>query len=188
MPNDPQPRQKPNGHADAAPPPDGRHVRAPKSPRRRRTRLTKSEWQEMVETRKHFEWVFKSITIGVFILMTLMSVVLTFIGQLYNDRFDLVVAARMLQVSLGMVLGATCMLLGVLLSWLGISSAFRLVMGTEESLPGFRTSLSSTGPGIALIIGGIALIALCIWKEPSYERRLTPIDPSPPAAPIFNPA
>jgi hypothetical protein len=123
------------------------------------------------ELKRDFKWVFKFVTVSVFVVIIVMSFALTASGFVFQDRLSLVIATRMLQLSLGMILGAACLVFGVLLSWFGIESAFRLGAGQSESSHGFRVALSSASPGIALIVGGVILIGICLWKEPEYERR-----------------
>jgi hypothetical protein len=67
---------------------------------------------------------------------------------------------RLVQVSLGMIVGFFTIFLGVLVSWLGIESNYKL----SGEYSGASTTLASASPGILLILCGTILLGICLTK------------------------
>lgn len=97
-------------------------------------------------------------------------------------------AARLIQVSLGMMIGFFTIFLGMLAAWMGIESRFNLA----GQAPGYGVTLASASPGILLILAGTFLVGICLIKpieiiqsrveetaEPTVRRAQTMEGPPP---------
>lgn len=124
----------------------------------------------MLGPRANLETTFKIMVNGIFVMIVMTAAVVVVMGFLPAQDFRKIIIVRLIQISFAMILGAACIIFGVLLSWLGIDAAFS-VTGERSSEPGsMRLAFSSTSPGIALILGGIVLIGMAIFKDVSYEE------------------
>jgi hypothetical protein len=91
----------------------------------------------------------------------------------FTDRpaVEKALLVRLVQISFGMILGSSCVILGVILSWLGITASVK--MNAEgEAAARARFGLQSTSPGVVLSLGGIVLIAASLYKEVAYKEDL----------------
>ena len=70
-----------------------------------------------------------------------------------------------------MFLGISCVFIGVIISWLGITSAYAL-RATGIGQTGF--TLQASSPGVICMIGGITLIALSLYKDIHYKETMSP--------------
>ncbi len=74
---------------------------------------------------------------------------------------------RLVQISLGMMIGFFTVFLGVIVAWMGIESKFRL---TGES-GGSSLTMASASPGILLIVSGTIMLAICLLKPMGMTIR-----------------
>jgi NAD/NADP transhydrogenase beta subunit len=90
-------------------------------------------------------------------------------------------AVRLMQVTLGMVIGLAVTFLGVVVAWFGLTEDVNL----EVDAPKAKGKLAAAGPGALLVICGTLLILMCIHKEfRIYDTKPIPTIDSP----IDNPA
>jgi hypothetical protein len=124
------------------------------------------------------------------ILLYSVSVILmlaTFIGifmtiETKGDRLGQVFLVRMLQITLGIVIGSTLTFLGMLTAWFGLTDEF--TGESESSL--IKLKLVAASPGALLIIAGTLLIYVCVTKEVEYTQSSPGIDMTPVAKSINN--
>src|SRR4051812_27251948 len=101
---------------------------------------------EMMKVRKEFAPVFKGVIFSV-LLMIILSVVSTLL--VIFSKNDAAVAAlfvRLIQITFGMILGASCVFFGVIVSWLGITAVHDINAGIENSGLKSHANLQSVGP------------------------------------------
>ena len=98
-----------------------------------------------------------------------------------DDPFQLLYfAARLMQITLGMLIGTAVTLLGVILAWFGITGKVDV---SVESSP-VKARLVSASPGALLVLCGTAIIMTCILLPFSIETKSEGVDVEPiPAAP-----
>jgi hypothetical protein len=110
------------------------------------------------------------IMIGLY-LVSIFGMIATFITILWKvdtgDRIGQIFVVRMLQVTLGMVIGSTMTFLGMVTAWFGLSDE----MSGEGEAKEFRLKLAAASPGALLIITGTILIFICVTKEVSYSQN-----------------
>jgi hypothetical protein len=125
---------------------------------------------QMLATRKSFAWWFKWGLI-VFPLLMVLTIGFTFYLILREKAAtETALYVRLMQITLGMIFGAACVFFGVLLSWLGIQESF--AFGGQGG--NAQMQLRGTGPGIALIVGGVVLIGASLYKEVHYQETVEP--------------
>ena len=78
---------------------------------------------------------------------------------------------RLMQMTLGMLIGLAVTFLGVVAAWYGMKESFQM----EAESTNWAGKLASTGPGALLVICGTILIYTCIQKE----FRITDAEPIP---------
>lgn len=131
---------------------------------------------ELVEVRKTFAWTFKVVMIAVFaaIILTELAMFSAAVSKnLTPTSTEKALVIQLIQVGFAMFLGAVCVFLGVMVSWLGITSVF--AMGAKVRLASSEKtdiSLRSAGPGIILLIGGMLLIGVSLFKPIRYQETI----------------
>jgi len=125
--------------------------------------------QEMLKIRKDLKALFWIIIISVLVMLgaTVGVMLLLSFSQLKAVEKGLIV--RLIQISFGMTLGAACVFFGVMVSWLSITASYTFGGELEKG----KLNLQSTSPALALIVGGIILIGVSLYKEVKYTE--TPI-------------
>ena len=92
-------------------------------------------------------------------------------------------AIRLMQVTLGMVIGLAVTFLGVVVAWFAVTEAMQVEVNSE----GLKGKLAAAGPGALLVICGTILVFTCINKEfriydttpiPEFEDISTGDNPS----------
>jgi len=124
----------------------------------------------MLPTRISFAPLMKGVIKGVLILISVVIVGTLLLIFCQKGTTETALYVRLMQITLGMILGATCVFLGVLVSWLGIQEGFKFSgQGATAQM-----QLAGTGPGIALIVGGVILVAASLYKEVRYQETVEP--------------
>jgi hypothetical protein len=133
--------------------------------------------------RKAFGWGFLVVTILIAILIG--SAIILMFTVAVNTHFaplDKSLIARLLQITFGMIFGAACLFLGITVAWFGVSASFSVNADTDA--PGWRgkLALTSASPGIILILGGILLVTLAMYRPINYFENSvnTPQPAGPP--------
>lgn len=120
--------------------------------------------REMLAARKGFAFVFKGIVVMIVALIAVTVFAATYVIVADTEMFapsDKAIVAKLIQITIGNVLGASALFLGVVLSWLGVTATVHL-NATSEKVGG-SFGLSTTSPGVVLIIGGCCLLALALY-------------------------
>lgn len=111
------------------------------------------------------------IMIGLY-LVSICGMITTFTAILWRvdtgDRIGQIFVVRMLQVTLGMVIGSTMTFLGMVTAWFGLTDE----MSGEGEAKEFRLKLAAASPGALLIITGTILIFVCVNKDVSYSQGM----------------
>jgi hypothetical protein len=130
---------------------------------------------ELIEIRKTFTGIFKSMLILIFIsvIITLVGIVIVAVSRdVTPTATEKALVVQLIQVGYGMFLGVVCVFLGVMVSWLGITSAYAFGAKGKSGVVGGDLSLKSSSPGIVLMVGGIILIALSLFKPIKYGETI----------------
>ena len=127
---------------------------------------------EMMLDRRMFAPIFKW-TVGAMVSMICVTIVmLILLGFVRMDYMQKIIIVRLLQVSFGMVIGAACVILGVVLSWMGVTAAFAAEASAKTVGQHGRMSLVGTSPGILLILGGVVLISVSLYRPVEYREQV----------------
>ena len=107
----------------------------------------------MMKARQSFETIFKGMLLFILVIIAI-NVVFTLwvLALAYHpgtDWFGMILAARFAEIIFGMILGACALVLGVLLSWLGVTAASDLRIASSGKLPGVSLQTSAPGPAHA---------------------------------------
>lgn len=109
------------------------------------------------------------IMIGLY-LVCILGMVITFASILWkvrtDDRIGEIFLVRMLQITLGMVIGSTMTFLGMLTAWFGLNDE----MSGEAEVKDLRLKLAAASPGALLILTGTFLIYVCVSKEVEHTE------------------
>lgn len=89
-----------------------------------------------------------------------------------NDLVGQTFAVRLMQLTLGMIIGLSTTFLGVMLAWYGVREAVELDFARAD----VRGKMAAAGPGALLALCGTVLIWTCIHKEIRVEDRGTGLD------------
>lgn len=119
----------------------------------------------LLMARKAFAWAFLGTVIVVILLIIATVVMLLIIATGDDPALDKSLIARLLQIAYGMVAGSACLFLGSTLAWFGINASFAL---SGEVGGNTKLALSSASPGIALIVGGLILIGITLYRPIDY--------------------
>lgn len=89
-----------------------------------------------------------------------------------NDTAEKMALASSVQVAFGMIIGYVCIYIGLMMTWFGIEAAYS-VQGTigAEHAKG-EISLRSASPGLLFALGGMILIAACLYKPIEYKAEV----------------
>jgi hypothetical protein len=79
-----------------------------------------------------------------------------------------ILAIHLVQISLGIFLGMTCLFLGAAMSWFGITGTYTI--GAEGG--GTKLNVQGTSVGIILLVGGIVLTGLTLQKSATSYYEL----------------
>lgn len=103
-------------------------------------------------------------------LVSISGMIVTFTAILLkvdtSDRVGQIFVVRMLQITLGMVIGSTMTFLGMVTAWFGLTDE----MSGEGEVKDLRFKLAAASPGALLIIAGTILILVCVNKDVSYSQ------------------
>ncbi|MGD0653104.1 MAG: hypothetical protein ABSA16_02060 [Thermoguttaceae bacterium] len=116
------------------------------------------------ETVKLWQEPFIRITIYLFgfILVAGAAILLTIVIKMGMQTLqEQMFGIRLMQLTLGIVIGLAMILLGTLLSWFGVKESTQM----EVRSTGIAAKLGTAGPGAVLVICGTVVICLCIQKE-----------------------
>jgi len=119
---------------------------------------------------------YKILVIAIPVLIGFMLFLLTGglgIAKYTIDRLALVAS---LQIGLGMFLGFMCLYFGVMMTWIGIESAYDLT-GSAEAPAGRKAAfaLHTAAPGLLFGLVGAILIGLSLYK-PIEFKETRPVD------------
>ena len=131
---------------------------------------------EFIETRRRFAGFFVVIIGAVFVLVTASVAVMLWIVAVSDLRpTEKALTVQLLQVGLGMILGFASMAFGVAITWVGVTTPFRLRAAGGPSERRSQLLLESAGPGLVLLLGGLILIGVSLYKPIKYsEMDYTP--------------
>ncbi|TWT95186.1 hypothetical protein Pla108_33290 [Botrimarina colliarenosi] len=87
-----------------------------------------------------------------------------------NNLHGQLFAIRLMQVTLGMVIGLSTTFLGIVAAWFGLTENAAL----EGSSGAISAKMAAVGPGALLILCGTLIVYTCINKE-FYHQSLEPI-------------
>ncbi len=92
-----------------------------------------------------------------------------------SDTAEKMALAASIQVAFGMFIGYVCVYIGLMMTWFGIEAAYSFTgaVGAHEAKG--EVSLRSASPGLIFAVGGMVLIAACLYKPIVYQA----------AAPIY---
>ena len=96
------------------------------------------------------------------------SITLTFIVRSVPNEtlVDQTFAIRLMQVTVGMVIGLSTIFFGVAVAWFGVTES---VEAEVKSSP-LTGKVAAAGPGALLVVCGTFLIYICIQKEFTITR------------------
>ena len=125
----------------------------------------------MLDMRRGFAPLFWGLIVSTIVLLVANVGVIIFVFlSVRFDDLEKVLIAKLVQVSLGMLLGASCIFLGVLLIWLGIAAPLTLNLQSEAEAVKGNLVLKTASPGVALSMGGIVLIGVSLYRPVDYSR------------------
>lgn len=87
-----------------------------------------------------------------------------------NSLREQAFAVRLMQVTLGMVIGLATTFFGIIAAWFGVTET----AGAELDSTNVRGKLAAAGPGAVLVICGTFLTYICIQKDFVIEES-TPV-------------
>ena len=93
-----------------------------------------------------------------------------------DDMHGQLFAVRLMQVTLGMVIGQSTTFLGIVAAWFGLTEE-STVEGTAKDI---SAKVAAAGPGAILIVCGTILVYACISREFTHQS----FEPVPTAEPI----
>ncbi|MEM8670479.1 MAG: hypothetical protein AAGG48_23335 [Planctomycetota bacterium] len=88
-----------------------------------------------------------------------------------DDLHGQLFAVRLMQVTLGMVIGLSTTFLGIIAAWFGLTEE----VNVEGSSADATAKLAATGPGAILILCGTLLVYTCINRDFQHQS-LEPIN------------
>jgi len=89
-----------------------------------------------------------------------------------SDTVEKMALASSVQVAFGMIIGYVCVYIGLMMTWFGIEAAYTLTgaVGAEQTKG--EISLKSASPGLIFALGGMILIAVCLYKPIEYKADI----------------
>jgi len=129
--------------------------------------------QAMLEERTLLGPIFRRTVYGIILTLVVAIITLILLAVVPMENSSKVVISKLLQVSFGMVLGAACVIFGVVLSWLAVASAPLTVSVENDASPRkTRLDLATASPGMLLILGGIVLAGISLYRPVEYNEKL----------------
>jgi hypothetical protein len=100
-----------------------------------------------------------------------------------RDTTEKMALAASVQVAFGMVIGYVCVYVGLMMTWFGIEAAYSVKgsLGAQEAKG--EVSLQSASPGLLFALGGMVLIAVCLYKPIEYKAKVPVTERDIPTAP-----
>jgi len=120
--------------------------------------------QQMMDTRKRLESLFRLVVILSVALIIITLCVALRIPFSSDSAMEKALLVRLVQITFGMVLGSSCVFFGVVVAWLGITAGFSLNAVGQP----IRLGIQSSSPALALIVGGIILIGVSLYKQVDF--------------------
>lgn len=125
----------------------------------------------MLSVRKTFAPFFIRLVGASFFMIAFAVVAEIVIVFLYQSRHsdvrlafgEKILILHIIRTSLGMLLGLVAIALGVVMSWVAVEAPFRLNANAGSNLGSPTVSLNSIGPGISLMLGGMAMIVASLY-------------------------
>ena len=97
-----------------------------------------------------------------------------------HDPFVLVYfAARLMQLTLGMLIGLVLTVLGVIMAWFGVTQDVDVSVESSTA----KARLVSAGPGALLVVCGTTIILFCVSLKLEVSTRST----APDVQPVYTP-
>ncbi|MBS9405391.1 hypothetical protein KG088_17425 [Halomonas sp. TRM85114] len=89
-----------------------------------------------------------------------------------DDTAEKMALASSVQVAFGMIIGYVCIYIGLMMTWFGIEAAYSVqgALGAEHAKG--EISLRSASPGLFFALGGMILIAACLYKPIEYRAEV----------------
>lgn len=115
------------------------------------------------------------------ILFALLLVMIIATPAVTRDTAEKMALAASVQVAFGMIIGYVCVYIGLMMTWFGIEASYDVKAGVGTGGSKGELSLTSASPGLLFALGGIILIAVCLYKPIVYESqvpvRKVPLEP-----------
>lgn len=109
------------------------------------------------------------------IVTLLFAVFLIFIigtQKVTADTTEKMALAASVQVAFGMVIGYVCVYVGLMMTWFGIEAAYSAKGSLDAEKAKGEVSLQSASPGLLFALGGMVLIAVCLYKPIEYKSKV----------------
>lgn len=100
-----------------------------------------------------------------------------------SDTVEKMALASSVQVAFGMIIGYVCVYIGLMMTWFGIEAAYTFTgtVGAEHAKG--EIGLKSASPGLLFALGGMILIAACLYKPIEYKAEVPITEIDIPATP-----
>jgi hypothetical protein len=92
--------------------------------------------------------------------------------QVTSDTTEKMALAASVQVAFGMVIGYVCVYVGLMMTWFGLEAAFSVTGSLSAQEAKGEVSLRSASPGLLFALGGMVLIAVCLYKPIEYKATV----------------
>jgi hypothetical protein len=92
--------------------------------------------------------------------------------QVTSDTTEKMALAASVQVAFGMVIGYVCVYVGLMMTWFGIEAAYAVTGSLSAQEAKGEVSLRSASPGLLFALGGMLLIAVCLYKPIEYKATV----------------
>jgi len=87
------------------------------------------------------------------------------------DTTEKMALAASVQVAFGMFIGYVCVYVGLMMTWFGIEAAYTVKGSLDAYKANGQMSLQSASPGLLFALGGMVLIAVCLYKPIEYKAK-----------------
>jgi hypothetical protein len=88
-----------------------------------------------------------------------------------NQTIEKMALAASIQVAFGMLIGYVCVYVGLMMTWFGIEAAYSFKGSLGSSSTKSEMSLQSASPGLLFALGGMVLIAVCLYKPIVFDEN-----------------
>lgn len=106
------------------------------------------------------------------ILFALFLIFIIGTQRVTSDTAEKMALAASVQVAFGMVIGYVCVYIGLMMTWFGIEAAYSVKGTLSAQEAKGELSLRSASPGLLFALGGMLLIAVCLYKPIEYKAKV----------------